>query len=100
MGNALSTYFAGVLASSRRLHDVGMLLITWCGVLAVLGHGQVGLSRRRRLAGVALGVALLILGQLLDGDRRVMARYDTVVRAGRRLLSRGPRLRRTDEGES
>jgi hypothetical protein len=67
--------------------DSDTLFIGWCGVLALLGHGQVGASRRGRLAGMALGVTLLVLGNLIDGDRRVMAKYHAVVRAGRRFLS-------------
>ena len=64
MRNALTRYFVAVLASSRRVPDVGMQLLTWCGVLVLFGHGQVGASRRRRFTGVALGVALLMLAQV------------------------------------
>jgi len=73
MRTRLSRYCAAVL-SSWSVPDVGAQLITWCAVLALLGLG-VGVSRRRRMAGVALGVALLLLGHLFwKPDRRLSAR--------------------------
>lgn len=85
MRSTLPRYF--VVPASPGLPDVG-LLIRWCGVLALHGHGQVGVSWRKRLAGVAVGMALLMLSYLIEGDHRVMTRYHTMVRAARRWLRR------------
>ena len=92
MGDKLSRELAAVLASSRRLRDVDAELIVWCGLLVLAGHGQVGASRRGRLTGVALGVVFVILGHLIEADRRATAGYHTVMRTGRRLLSRVARV--------
>ena len=73
--------------TNDRMADADTLFIGWCGVLVLLGHGQTGASRRSRFAGAALGVALVVLANLIDGDRRVMAKYNAVVRAGRRMLN-------------
>ena len=71
MRSRLSKNVVAALASSRRLNDAGLLpLITWCGALALLGYSHVGGSRRRRLAVIAFGVALLILGHGFSTQRR------------------------------
>jgi len=56
------------------LSDVGMLVIAWAALLAFLGYGQIGVSRRSRLAGAVLGVALLIVGELIETSRRILRR--------------------------
>jgi hypothetical protein len=48
-----------------RFSDVGGLLIAWCGALAVARVLPVSDSPRRKLAGMALGMALLILARLM-----------------------------------
>ena len=77
---------------TRRLDDAGMLIIGWCGVLALLGHGQTSGSPRRRVASIATGLALLMLAHLIDGDHRLATSPNAFARAARRLLNQVARL--------
>ena len=68
--------------------DVDVLLIAWCGVLGVAHQVQVEVRPRRRLAGVALGVALLILANLITVERLVASKCESVVESVRRVGAR------------
>lgn len=55
--------------ANRALHAIGIPLITYGVVAALLGREVVGTSRRAAVAGVAAGSALLILGHVIEGNR-------------------------------
>lgn len=58
--------------ASRSPYDVDEMLIAWCGALGVVHQVQIEVQPRRRLAGVALGVALLMLARLIKVERLVV----------------------------
>jgi hypothetical protein len=68
-----------------RLPHIGVTIIAWCGALAVARVLPISGSPLKKVAGMALGAALLILARLVDTDRGVAASEGPVVRAARRL---------------
>jgi hypothetical protein len=74
--------------ANRSSHDVDALLIAWCGALGVVHQVHVDVRPRRRLAGVALGVALLILANLIKVEGLVVSKCEAVVGSVRRVGAR------------
>ena len=66
--------------ANRVLHAVGIPVIAGCAIAAVLGPTVLGASRRAALGGAAAGSALLLLGQVIEGNgdgspRRARSRW-------------------------